>query len=209
MAEGVPEVRTDAEGKFTLRGVPLGTQQIEVLAVGLQPVARVVEVSLTDTARADFFVTRPVVLAQVNVIGSAVRQQFVNDFNNRKVKGIGIFRDSIVVASHGTLNSALAQIQGVRVVRNQIFLPRVTDMKQDPNSPGCVPIVWIDGVHVQSTDDLMALRPSDIAALEVYTRELMIPAQFVVRNSRTPQCGAIVAWTKWYWLGNRSARPPG
>jgi hypothetical protein len=40
-------------------------------------------------------------------------------------------------------------------------------------------------------------------------RELMIPPQFVVRNTRTQNCGAIVAWTKWYWEGNRGAKPPG
>jgi hypothetical protein len=63
-------------------------------------------------------------------------------------------------------------------------------------------------VHVQSTDDLMALRPSDFAAIEVYQRELLTPMQFVVRNSRTPQCGTIVAWTKWFWEGNRQSQPP-
>lgn len=203
-AEGAKEVRTDALGQFVLGGVPLGTQQVEVLAIGLQTVSRTVDVTLTDTARLELHVTRPVVLQAVNVVASSVRQQLVNEFNARRVKGLGIVRDSSVIAIHGTLTSALTQVQGVVIVKDQIYLPR------NNVYPGCTPIVWIDGVHVQSTDDLMALRTSDLAAFEVYTRELMIPQQFLVRNSRTPQCGAIVAWTKWYWEGNRGqGRPPG
>jgi hypothetical protein len=205
VAEGAPEVRTDAQGRFTLRHVPLGTQQIEVLAVGLQPVSRMVDVTQTDTAAIEFHVTRPVVLERVNVIASSVRQQFVAEFNARRTKGLGIVRDSSVISTFGTLSGVFTQIQGVRVVREELFFPRVTG---DPGSPGCVPIIWIDGVHVMETSDLMALRPSDFAAVEVYLRELMTPPQFIVRNSRTKQCGAIVAWTKWYWEGNRGQKPP-
>jgi hypothetical protein len=208
VAEGAHEVRTDLRGRFTLRDVPLGTQQVEVTAVGLQPVARVVDVTLTDTASLEILVTKPVMLQRVNIVASSVRQQFVNEFNDRRVKGLGTFRDSTAIGAAGTLSSAFMQIQGVRMVRNQIYLPRIA---ADPGSPGCVPIVWIDNVHVQSTDDLVvALRPSDIAAIEVYQRELTIPPQFVVRDTRTPPCGAIVAWTKWFWEGNQgSTKPPG
>lgn len=201
VAEGAKEVRTDAEGRFMIRDIPLGTQQVEVLAVGLQPVSRVVDVSLTDTARVEIHLTSPVVLRQMNIVASSVRQQFIKDFNDRRVKGLGIFRDSTVIGGQGTLNSVLMQIPGVSLIRNQVYFPRTLGT--------CVPIVWIDGVHVQTTDDLMALRPSDFAAIEFYTRELTTPSQFIVRNSRTPQCGAIVAWTKWYWEGNYQSRPPG
>jgi hypothetical protein len=200
VAEGAKEIRTDAAGRFTIRDIPLGTQQIEVLAVGLQPASRVVDVSLTDTARVEFHVTRPVVLRQMNIVASSVRQQFVKDFNDRRVKGLGTFRDSTAMAGNATLNSVLAQVPGVTMSRNEIVFGR--------SGATCTPIVWIDGVHVQSTDDLMALRPSDFAAIEVYQRELLTPMQFVVRNSRTPQCGTIVAWTKWFWEGNRQSQPP-
>ena len=202
IAEGAQEVRTDDRGRFMLRDVPLGTQQVEVIAIGLQPVARRVDVSLTDTATIELHVTRPQLLERVNIVASSVRQQFVADFNARKTKGLGIFRDSMQISMNASLNTVFMQVQGVKMVRDKVFLPR---------GPGdtCEPIVWIDGVHVQSIDDLLALRPSDLAAFEVYIRELTIPSQFVVRNSRTPQCGAIVAWTKWFWQGNRSSKPPG
>jgi hypothetical protein len=201
VAEGAREVRTDAAGRFTIRDIPLGTQQVEVLAVGLQPVNRIVDVSLSDTARVEIHLTSPVVLRQMNIVASSVRQQLVKDFGDRRVKGIGVFRDSTDFVGRGTLNSVLGQVPGVTLYRNQVFFPRGPDT--------CVPIVWIDGVHVQSTDDLMALRPSDFAAMELYLRELTTPPQYIVRNSRTPQCGAIVAWTKWYWEGNTQSRPPG
>lgn len=208
-AEGVNETRSDAEGRFILHEVPLGTQQVEVLAVGLQPISTIVDVSLVDTTRLELHVTKPVMLQRVNIVASGVRQQFVTDFNFRKTKGLGTFRDSTVISRHGTLNGALAEIPGVRMEKNQIMLPRVgfTADTVDIVSKGCLAILWIDGVKVQSQDDLQALRPSDIAVVEVYQRELAVPAQFLVRV-RTPQCGVIVVWTKWFWEGNQSTRPP-
>ena len=200
IAEGAQQTRTDATGKFTLRDVPLGTQQVEVIAIGLQPIARTVVVSLMDTAFVELHVTKPVVLQRVNIVASSVRQQLVGDFLARREKGLGLFRDSTSISMHGTLNSVMMGIQGIRMVRDQVFMPR--------GSGQCNPIVWLDGVNIQTVDDFLALRPSDIAAVEVYLRELTIPPQFVVRNTRTQNCGAIVAWTKWYWEGNRGAKPP-
>lgn len=204
VAEGVKEIRTDADGRFTLRDVPLGTQQVEVLAVGLQPVSRIVDVSVEDTARVEIHLTNPVVLAQVNIVASSVRQQLVNDFRERRAKALGAFRDSTEMAAHGSLNTVLAQMPGVVMSKGRVYLSRF----MPDQSPGCVPVVWIDGVHVQSPEDLLALRPSDIAAMELYTREFNIPPQYVLRNSRTPSCGSIIAWTKWYWEGNNQSRPP-
>jgi hypothetical protein len=201
IAEGAQETRTDAAGKFTLRDVPLGTQQVEVIAIGLQPIARTVVVSLIDTAFVEMLVTKPVVLQRMNIVASSVRQQLVADFVARRDKGLGLFRDSTSISMHGTLNSVMMGIQGIRMVRDQVFMPR--------GAGQCNPIVWLDGVNLQTVDDLLALRPSDIAAVEIYMRELMIPPQFVVRNTRTQNCGAIIAWTKWYWEGNRGAKPPG
>jgi hypothetical protein len=201
IAEGSQETRTDAFGKFSLRDVPLGTQQVEVIAIGLQPTARTVEVSLLDTAFVELHITKPQMLQKVNIVASSVRQQLVIDFMARRDKGLGLFRDSTLISQHGTLNSVFMAVQGVRMVRDQVFLPR--------GSGQCNPIVWLDGVNIQTVDVLLALRPSDLAAIEIYMRELIIPPQFVVRNTRTQNCGAIVAWTKWYWEGNRGSKPPG
>lgn len=201
IAEGAPETRTDATGKFTLRDVPLGTQQVEVIAIGLQPTARTVDVSLADTAFIELHITKPVMIQKVNIVASSVRQQLVADFVARRDKGLGLFRDSTSIGMHGTLNSVFMSVQGIRMVRDQVFMPRGTGT--------CTPTVFLDGVHIQTTDDLLALRPSDIAAVEVYMRELIIPPQFLLRNMRREDCGAIVAWTKWYWEGNRGAKPPG
>lgn len=209
-AEGVKETRSDAGGRFILHQVPVGTQQIEVLAVGLQPISTIVDVSLIDTTRVEVHVTRPVMLQRVNIVASGVRQQFVTDFDFRKSKGLGTFRDSTVIGMHGTMTSALAQMPGIRMEKDRILLPRVGFVADtvDILSNGCLATLWIDGVKTQSQDDLQALRPSDVAVVEVYQRELTVPSQFLVRV-RTPQCGVVVVWTKWFWEGNHSTRPPG
>ena len=48
---GLPETRTNSAGNFALRGVALGTRQLDVRAVGKAPSSAVVDVYPRGTAR--------------------------------------------------------------------------------------------------------------------------------------------------------------
>ena len=49
-ADGVEEIRSDSAGRFLVRNVPLGSRQVEVLAIGMKPVTTVVDVIEGETA---------------------------------------------------------------------------------------------------------------------------------------------------------------
>ena len=60
----------------------------------------------------------------------------------------------------------------------------------------CFPHVYVDGVRDRiAQTDLDMLRAGDIAAIEVYTREAQLPAEFISLADRQP-CGVIAVWRK-------------
>ena len=58
----------------------------------------------------------------------------------------------------------------------------------------CVPSVFVDGFR-SNTEQLMDLRPGDLAGLEVYRTPTTAPIEYQVFSARA-ECGSIVAWTK-------------
>lgn len=56
----------------------------------------------------------------------------------------------------------------------------------------CVANVIIDGIKADF-QQVNFLRPSDIAAIEVYPHRFSVPDRFVQNN----ECGVVVVWTKW------------
>jgi outer membrane receptor protein involved in Fe transport len=63
---------TDADGRYSLIGVPSGTQTVRVLALGFHPIHKTVDVAGGQTVTADFVVTSaPIALDEVVVTGTA------------------------------------------------------------------------------------------------------------------------------------------
>jgi len=189
--EGVPEARTGLDGRFLLRGVPVGTQQIEVRAIGLAPVVATVDVVAGATAEVNVQLTKLTVLDSVRVTASTVRRRLVTEFEERRKSGWGVYRDSTTIAKHGTLMAVFAEMPSVTVRTRRgggpiISLPSST-------GAGCVATLWIDRIRSNQAD-LAAYRPQDIAAVEVYTRFMTTPPEFQGRG-----CGSVVVWTKRLW----------
>ena len=59
----------------------------------------------------------------------------------------------------------------------------------------CSPTVRIDGSEAEF-GHLVDLRPDEVAAVEVYVRPTMVPAQFY-KGGDPPICGMILVWTKY------------
>ncbi|HYC49864.1 MAG TPA: carboxypeptidase-like regulatory domain-containing protein, partial [Gemmatimonadaceae bacterium] len=50
MTDETQEARSDENGRFWLRGLPSGTRQIEIGAIGAEPASRAVDIRPGDTA---------------------------------------------------------------------------------------------------------------------------------------------------------------
>ena len=188
VADGVPELRTDSSGRFTARRVPVGSRQVEVLAIGRSPVVTVVDVTPTDTATVFATMRRITTLDVVRVTAPAFVRRLVRDLDERRKLGTGYVRDSTEVGRHGTLFSAFFSIPSVRPERlstSEFYL------SLPANTGRCVANLVIDGRRA-SYDELTFLRPADVAAVEVYPRRMTAPMEYI----RDDNCGAVSVWTK-------------
>jgi hypothetical protein len=195
VADGVPELRADSSGRFTVKGVPIGSRQVEVLAIGMSPVYTVVDVTPWDTARVYATMRRITTLDVVRVTASPNVRRLVRDFEERRKNGLGYLRDSTAIGVHGTMFSVLHSFPSVEAVRTGsgtkfiVLLPGRMGQK-------CLANLIIDGRR-SDYDEFNFLRPSDVAAVEVYPRRMSAPMQFV----RDDTCGVVVVWTKWAFGG--------
>jgi hypothetical protein len=199
---GLPEVRTDAKGRFTLRGLPAGTNQVEVKALGMSSTTAAVDVLPDDAKLVEIQLAKVTVLDSVVVKGNKVREQMIADINSRVKAGGGYFRDSLAVQKKPDLIAVFRDMTSVNVVVTrdrhiQITLPPVNAAKDR-----CIPPLWIDGKKVSDPngfpehDMLLDLHPEDIAMIEVYPRMQSAPPQYVVRGYSLVECGVILVWTK-------------
>lgn len=185
------EVRSDEHGKFVLRRVPTGTQQINAFAIGWTSGSAIVHVQSSESTEAEIVLSRVTLLDRVNVSATTVRSLRVSDFEDRRKAGLGHFFDSTTIAQHPDVVSNLADVPGV-VVRPpsaEVQLPSLSGAGK------CVAHLWIDGTE-SDPSELGRFYPAQIAAMEVYTRVFNTPAQFVSRARHGNLCGAVVVWTK-------------
>lgn len=201
--DGLPEVTTGRDGQFTLRGVRPGTRQVYFQAIGFMPFSRIVEVSVNDTARLPVTVEKAVMLDAVLVKAATARGRLIDQFNERRRVGMGKFRDSTQIGMFNALEGVFSgmpmvwtQRPGAGEFEIRIGGSRGRGLRQ---SVGCSAAIIIDRVKADGFQ-LTALRPQDIAALEVYRMNEMpmdLATQFGYNPFARP-C-AVVVWTKRGW----------
>jgi hypothetical protein len=194
---GLPEVRTDAEGRFVLAGVPAGTRQVEVSTIGAAPVLAIADVSPGKAASVAVTLQKIVTLETVRSTAERNLRVFAAEFSERRRRGFGYARDSTEIIKYNEFVEALRDVPSLNVQqRNSTLSITVPDGK----GRACPPDVLIDGARA-GFGNLIDLLPHEVGAFEVYTHAAHIPARFVLPGIQ-PQCGMILVWTK-YGLKNR------
>jgi hypothetical protein len=186
-----PEVRTNTFGRFVIPSAPVGTQQLEIQAIGFTPAARIIDVP-ADTVTVAITLDRAVVLDSVRVTSSTVR--LAREFGERRARHVGFFKDSTEIEMHAALEGVFI---GMPVVTRR---PRAggdlqVQLGVDSRGRPCYAQIFVDGMR--SAGRLSTLQMSDLAAIEVYRMGEM-PRDLAGRLgvvSITPPC-AVVAWTK-------------
>lgn len=196
--DGLPEIRTDSTGHFTLRGVIPGTRQLEVLAIGAAPATPVVDVTARETTSVTVQLRKAVEIAgmRTTAIGGGVRM-FAAEFAERRKGGFGYSMDSTAIMRYDQFVNALRTAPSLNVqVRNSTLSISVADGRGGL----CAPDVRIDGA-LAMFGHLLDLFPREVAAVEVYPTAAQIPAKYS-RVGMQPECGMILVWTK-YGFRNR------
>ncbi len=194
VAIGELEARSDAEGTFLLRGVPVGTRQIDASAVGFNPTSAAVDVFADDTALVQLTTFRLNALDTMRIRAVSARGKVrIMEFEARRIRGFGSYLDSVAIGKRATVSAALQGVPGLTVEnltangrRFNLYLPST-------GTGNCLATLVLDGVQQQDTEVFNTLSPSDLAAIEVYQQRTTVPSEF----QRVQQnCGAVVVWTK-------------
>jgi hypothetical protein len=185
VVDAAGSARSDSLGRFTLNGLPAGSQVLEARRlgyfIGRQPVGlhngRTIDVQL----RLD----RIVSLDSIRVV--AQRNKY-REFEQNKHSAFGRFFTADQIAERHAFETSelFYMIPGFRVVGSG-FDARVASGRVSGLGRPCLPNVVIDNMQHQ---EINLIRPSDIGAMEVYSDATGGPV------GANRGCGAIVIWTK-------------
>jgi hypothetical protein len=194
--EEAGETRTDAEGRFSFPKVAPGTRQLQVQAVGLDPVLRTIDVAPNDTAQAFVNLDRVTTLNSVRVTSTPFSARIAAGIGERRTMGLGTFVDSNAIKGVPLLRSALSTIASVHLMPTAgsgMSIARQREPLITMGASYCRPAVFLDGIDQMGQESIWMLAPDDIALFEVYPRASLIPVEF---QSATKAGCVLVVWTK-------------
>ena len=187
--------KTNGAGMFVLDSLALGTQTLEVRALGFVPVSRLVNV--TDAAAPDTIRMTSIkaMLDTIRVIGERVYNADVNGFEMRRRGGMGryVSREDIDRRRPYEFTNLLYGVPGMRVN----FRAGHVSVAMRGVVGTCTPAIFLDGFQqiLDYESDLNFLvQPDEIEGVEIYTSGPSTPAQFTGRGGTG--CGSIVVWTR-------------
>lgn len=184
---------TDEEGNFRIPQTWAGRDSLEVRFIGYEPSGLGIELVPNETTRVTLLLSQTVVrVAELVVeVRQTRRARNLAGFVERMERGFGKFYTprSIINRNPRLPSDLLRGEPGVSVGRieygrAEIFLGRGADLN-------CPPALYLDGMY-QAGMQFDDLPKEDLGAVEVYTRDVETPMEFMRTNST---CGAIVVWT--------------
>lgn len=148
---------TNADGRYTLRGVPAGNAEIRVLRVGYTEQKKPVTLTAGGSATVDFVLTRAVIVLQEVVTTATGDQRRVELGNNVATIDVSKKVDEAPIKNMGDL--LVAKAPGVQVLPANMTAggSRVRIRGTSSLSLSNDPIYIIDGVRMTSTVNNLAL----------------------------------------------------
>jgi hypothetical protein len=195
VVNAAPTTRTDAAGRYTLSGLPGGTQLLAIRRIGYLIGDVAVELRGGRSVQQDVVLRRVVSLDSMNVVAKQ-RKPFADFEYRRQNNPMGRFVtardiDRIHPTEMGIFIQRLGGFHIVGVGPEAL----VYSTSARAGRPNCKEAnVVIDGVDQAQVN---TVPPSDIAAMEVYAEAASAPGQY------RAECGLILIWTKKY-----GATPP-
>jgi hypothetical protein len=184
-----PMTRTDESGRFTLSGLPAGTQLLAVRHIGYLIGDIAVELRGGRSVRQDVLLRRVVSLDSIRIV--ARRNRYADFEYRRRNSPVGRFITAGEIAKQhpSELGILVQHLGGFNIVGVGPFA-LVYSNSARAGRPNCKEAnVVVDGVDQASVN---FIPPSEIAAMEVYPEAAGAPGQY------RAECGLILIWTKKY-----------
>lgn len=187
---------TNRRGRFVLSGLPVGEHELQVRHPGYAPLRHRVTVDRGLTTGMEIgLVTTPAEMEPLVATVTRPRRLEVTGFYERKLwgelLGIGTFLTADYIERwqpSGISHLVSDHIPGIR--RRGVTLVNTAGHM---GSRGCPMAVYVNGTPLRGYGIGGAVRPNQVAGVEVYQGLEGLPSGF--RDERN-RCGAVVAWTK-------------
>jgi hypothetical protein len=178
--------KTDAQGRYTLRGLPAGTQVLDVRHVGYGATEMPVELRSGVMVTSDVRLQRIVNLDSIRVVASRPRYKEFNQLQKNKISGVFLGPEEMQWRSRVAYASDVIElIPGYRIVGDgrdaQVINGRGT------NALPCRTNIIIDGMEHMSINDVP---PAAIGVIAAYRLGDQGPPEY------DTSCGAIFIWSK-------------
>lgn len=180
---------TDSAGRYTLTGLPPGTQVLLVRHLGYPTVEAQVELRPDKRLNQDVLLRRNVVLDSVRVVSTRTENEEFE--RNRRAHAFGQFltADDIDKLKATETADLFINVLGFSVF-GQGSQARIVANAALARHPECrSATVVVNGLEGAT---LNSVAPSQIAGIEAYSDETFVPARFVGRS----ECGVIVIWLR-------------
>jgi TonB-dependent starch-binding outer membrane protein SusC len=194
------------DGRFRLNGVPSGSQSLEAHFVGYRKLQLTVELERDHMVRVDLVMElEPVPVEEIEATALSALPGEIQGFYERRSRGSGHFftREQIDKMRAHVLTDVLRRVPGVQIVsvNGRFGNSQNVQIGRSVNSTGyrtCPVVFYMNGSPFPVGAEMginAFVRPTDIAALEVYSGASSIPPQFN-SSSHGSRCGVIVIWTR-------------
>ncbi|MEO6529073.1 MAG: carboxypeptidase-like regulatory domain-containing protein, partial [Gemmatimonadaceae bacterium] len=178
--------KTDASGRYSLSGLPAGTQVLDVRRVGYGAAEMPVELRSGVTITGDVRMQRIVNLDSIRVVGSRSHYKEFNEQQKHKIFGVFLGPEEMAWRSRTSYASDVIKlIPGYQIVgegrKSQVVNGRGGGMMR------CRTNIVIDGMEGMSINDV---EPIEIGVIAAYRMGDQGPPEY------DRGCGAIIIWTK-------------
>lgn len=194
---------TDTAGYFRLSGLPGGTRQAKVLALGFAPERLTVDLRPDRTASLDATMqVRIPTLESVNVY--AAKPVDLVGFYKRRAAGVGYFVDRDMIRKWGAPDV-------VNPIGDALALAPMLRQGGASGRGFCTPVIYVNGFRNEIGPLRDILNPLDIGAIEVYANAADAPPQYNSPGTRlldarnavksmpnSGSCAVIIIWTTAY-----------
>jgi hypothetical protein len=187
--------RTDRTGRYSLSGLPAGTQELDVRHVGFAVAEMLVELRSGTTTTRDVRLQRVVSLDSMRV--TATRARYPEFTEHQKLAITGYFLGPREIEQQRVSRTAdiIEKIPGFRVQQRGYKWEVLGGRGTSYSSGSCRANIIIDGViimsdRVDASISIDDVNPADIGAIEAYREGEPAPQGY------DRGCGAIAIWTK-------------
>lgn len=189
--EAAGEAFSDADGRFTLPGMPSGSQMLMVRMIGYSAAHMPIRLRGHDTTSVMVRLRAVTVLDTMRITASSTRAQLdLEDLQERMRGGLGYFLTEEQVKRRQSMRAVVQGLPSMYVEGRTVFqFQPYTLVSGKP----CASTVYVDGIRT-TTDALQSYRPDQLISVEWYPRGSQAPLKYQpVVNA---ECSVLLLWTR-------------